>query len=121
MADQDPAVRELLPLTPTVFHILLALAEGPRHGYRVMQDVARLSDGQVQLGPGTLYGAIDRMVESGLIETATGPEGAGRGKPRRYYRMTGLGQGALVAESERMAALVGYVRGKKLIPDSGSV
>ncbi len=121
MATQDPAVRGLLPLTPTVFHMLLALAEGPSHGYRIMQEVARLSEGQVELGPGTLYGAIDRMVESGLIQSASGPESAGRGKPRRYYRMTKLGQGALVAESERMAALVGYVRGKKLIPDQGSV
>jgi DNA-binding PadR family transcriptional regulator len=121
MTQAAPAVRDLLPLTPTVFHILLALAEGPRHGYRIMQDVARLSDGQVELGPGTLYGAIDRMAGSGLIEATEGPGGAGRGKPRRYYRMTDLGQSALVGESERMAALVGYVRGKKLLPDSGSV
>ncbi len=55
MASEDSAVRELLPLTPTVFHILLALAEGPRHGYRIMQDVARLSDGQVERGPGTQH------------------------------------------------------------------
>ena len=105
------------PLTPTVFHILLALADEPLHGYRIMQDVQKRSDGQVGLGLGTLYGAIDRMAASGLIEPSTAPAGAKSEKRRRYYAITPSGREALVAESQRFATLVGYARDKALIPD----
>ena len=106
MTDTDQDVRDLLPLTPTVFHILLSLSDGARHGYWIMQAVTSQSDGRVGLGPGTMYGAIDRMVGAGLIESAPAPEGAKSEKRRRYYRMTELGREALLAESDRMAALV---------------
>ena len=119
MADVDPEVRALLPLTATVFHILLALLDGPRHGYWIMQEVARRSDGQVGLGPGTMYGAIDRMVGAGLIENAAPPEDLSVEKRRRYYTMTDLGLRALTAESERLAVLVGYVRDRSLISEVG--
>jgi len=119
MPNADPRIRKLLPLTPTVFHILLALADGPRHGYWIMQEVASRSDGQVGLGPGTLYGAIERMVDNGLIENARAPHDAKPEKRRRYYKMTELGTAALLAESDRMAALVGFVRDKPLASDAG--
>lgn len=94
----------MLPLTPTVFHMLVALAGGPRHGYAVAQEVEELTDGRVILGPGTLYGSLQRMQESGLIEETDNPgeDGLHAGR-RRYYRMTPLGSAALQAESERLA------------------
>ncbi len=119
MPNTDPEIRKLLPLTPTVFHILLALADGPRHGYWIMQEVTRRSDGHVGLGPGTMYGAIERMVDAGLIENAQPPADARPEKRRRYYQMTELGRVALLAESDRMAALVGFVRDKQLASEAG--
>ena len=106
------------PLTPTVFHILLALVDGPVHGYRIMLDVQERSDDQVGLGLGTLYGAIDRMATAGLIEASPGPAGARGEKRRRYYALTPSGREALVAESQRFATLVEYARDKALIPDT---
>lgn len=104
MAMTDPtALDRLLPLTPTVYHVLVALADGVRHGYAVAQDVEELSGGRIVMGPGTLYGSLQRMQENGLIEEADDPEDdalhAGR---RRYYRMTPLGRTALQMESERL-------------------
>lgn len=94
----------LLPLTPTVFHMLVALAEGPRHGYAVAQEVEDLTDGRVVLGPGTLYGSLQRMQDAGLIAETDNPgeDGLHAGR-RRYYKMTPLGSAALQAESERLA------------------
>ena len=99
--------KELLPLTPPVFHILLALAEEERHGYGIMQDVARQTDGALQLGPGTLYGCLKRMLAAGLVE-----ESDERADPaldderRRYYRMTVLGKRMARAEAQRLAGAV---------------
>ena len=97
-------LQELLPLTPTVFHMLVALAGGPRHGYAVAQEVEELTDGRVVLGPGTLYGSLQRMQDSGLIEETDNPgeDGLHAGR-RRYYRVTPLGSAALHAESQRLA------------------
>ena len=108
----------LRPLTPTVFHILLALVDEPLHGYRIMLDVQERSDGQVGLGLGTLYGAIDRMAAGGLIEASPAPVGAKSEKRRHYYALTPSGREALVAESQRLATLVEYARDKALIPDT---
>ncbi len=97
-----PDLQELLPLTPTVFHMLVALAGGPRHGYAVAQEVEEHTGGYVILGPGTLYGSLQRMQEAGLIEETENPGEDGRhAGRRRYYRMTPLGGAALRAESER--------------------
>ncbi len=115
MAQHDSEAGSLLPLTPTVFHILLALSQEPRHGYWIMQEVQRASEGQVGLGPGTLYGAIERMVDTGLIEEASPPEGEKPSARRRYYGMTTLGGRALLAESRRMEALVGQVKAQRLL------
>src|ERR1700730_15839663 len=88
----------LVPLTPAVFHILLALFGKERHGYDIMQQVQTDSQGSVKMGPGTLYGSLDRMIEAG-------PVGQGNTQaPRRiYYRLTALGQTTLRAETERLS------------------
>ena len=92
---------DLLPLTPTVFHVLVALAGGPRHGYAVAEEVEELTEGRIVMGPGTLYGSLQRMQDAGLIEETPNPgdEGLHAGR-RRYYKMTPLGSEALRAESE---------------------
>ena len=98
---------ELLPLTPPVFHILLALAAEERHGYGIMQDVAQQTDGALQLGPGTLYGCLKRMLAAGLVEeSGERPDPALDDERRRYYRMTALGKSAVRAEAQRLAGAV---------------
>lgn len=97
------SVEELLPLTPTVFHILVALADGPRHGYAVAQEVEELSEGRMVMGPGTLYGSLSRMQDQGLIQEAPNPGEDGlHADRRRYYRLTALGSEALRSESTRL-------------------
>lgn len=93
------------PLTPAVFHILLALYGRERHGYDVMQQVKEDSRGQVKMGPGTLYGSLDRMIAAGLVI-----EGNKQDPRRIYYKLTALGQTALRAESERLSALAATAR-----------
>jgi DNA-binding PadR family transcriptional regulator len=112
---QNP--EEMLPLTPAVFHILLALADGERHGYGIMQEVAQRTEGAVQLGPGTLYGSIKRLLSAGLIEeTDNRPDPALDDQRRRYYRLTDFGRRVAVAEAERLIGLVQQARGKRLLP-----
>lgn len=107
---------ELLPLTPRVFHILLALVDGPEHGYQIMKEVEERSGGKVRIGPGTLYEAIQRLVKNGLIEeSAERPDSELDDQRRRYYQLTDLGRGALEAEAGRLADLVGFARSKKLV------
>ena len=99
--------QELLPLTPPVFHILLALAEEERHGYGIMRDVAQQTDGALQLGPGTLYGCLKRMLAAGLVEeSGERPDPALDDQRRRYYRMTALGKRLVRAEAQRLAGAV---------------
>lgn len=87
-----------LPLTPAVFHILLALFGRERHGYDIMQQVRTDTGDTVKMGPGTLYGSLDRMIEAGLVAKANTQD------PRRiYYRLTALGQTTLRAETERLS------------------
>ena len=105
-----------LPLTPTMFHILLTLADGETHGYAIMQEVARRSGGSVKLGPGTLYGAISRLLEDGLIEESDErPDPKMDDTRRRYYRLTNFGGRVLAAETERLADLVRAARSTKVI------
>ena len=97
----------LVPLTPAVFHILLALAGGSCHGYGIMLEVARLTGGQVRVGPGTLYRSIQRMLADGLIEEIAGPGGEGSDdERRRVYDVTPLGRRVAEAEARRLAELV---------------
>lgn len=107
----DDGLDALLPLSPTVFHMLVAMVDGPAHGYAIAQAVEELTGGTVVLGPGTLYGSLQRMVSRGLIEETENPGEEGlHAERRRYYRMTPLGTAALRAESERLARAVDAVR-----------
>ncbi len=104
---KNQSTQEQLPLTPPVFHILLALAEEERHGYGIMQDVARQTGGALQLGPGTLYGCLKRMLAAGLVEeSGERPDPALDHERRRYYRMTALGRRTVRAEAQRLAGAV---------------
>ena len=104
---KKPNTQELLPLTPPVFHILLALAEEERHGYGIMQDVARQTAGALQLGPGTLYGCLKRMQAAGFVEESEErPDPTLDDERRRYYRMTTLGRRIARAEAQRLAGAV---------------
>ena len=104
------------PLTPPVFHILLALADGERHGYGIMQDVARQTGGALQLGPGTLYGCLKRMLAARLVEESDErPDPALDDERRRYYRITTLGDRAVRAEARRLAEAVSAAIGKRLL------
>jgi DNA-binding PadR family transcriptional regulator len=112
----EPPVESLVPLTPPVFHILLTLADGETHGYAIMQEVGRRSGGSVKLGPGTLYGAISRLLEDGLIEESDErPDAKLDDTRRRYYRLTNFGGRVLAAETDRLAGLVRAARATKVI------
>ena len=111
----DPPPESFLPLTPAVFHILLALADEEAHGYAIMQEVAARSEGQVRLGPGTLYGAISRLLDDGLIEECDGPAGESGDARRRYYRLTHLGGKVLTAETQRLSDLVRAARSTRIV------
>jgi DNA-binding PadR family transcriptional regulator len=115
----DPTT--VLPLSPAVFHILLALVDGDRHGYAVMQEVEASTGGEVRLGPGTLYGAIKRLREQGLIEEVEGPAGAEAASDderRRYYHLTALGHRVAALEAERLERLLAAARAKRLLPSA---
>jgi len=133
MVKRSPDPRELLPLTPVVLHILLALADGRRggeqddslgrHGYAVAQEVEEMTDGQIRMGPGTLYGSIQRMLTSGLIEELARGKGTPRGQAvaddderRRYYRLTAFGHRVLELELARLTRVMVLARAKHLIP-----
>jgi DNA-binding PadR family transcriptional regulator len=104
------------PLTPAVFHILLALADGEKHGYAIMKDVETQTSGQIKMGPGTLYGSIKRMLAGGLIEeTDERPDPALDDERRRYYRLTIQGQTVVAAESRRLALAVKVAQQKKVL------
>ena len=109
--------RALIPLSPQVFHILLALADGERHGYAIMREAELRSGGLVRLGPGTLYGAIKRLLDQGVVEESEErPAPDSDDARRRYYRLTELGRGVLSAEADRLAGLVRAVRKGRLVP-----
>jgi DNA-binding PadR family transcriptional regulator len=104
--DRDD-VDSFLPLPASVMHVLVALADGEKHGYAIMRDVAELSGGAVRMGSGTLYGSIKRMLDQGLIEeTEERPDPALDDQRRRYYRLTALGRRVGAAENARLATLV---------------
>ncbi len=107
---------DFLPLTPAVFHILLSLVDEERHGYGIMKEVEARTDRRVQLKPGTLYQAIKRLLESGLIqETGERVDPSLTDERRRYYRLTGSGREVVEAEAERLAQLVDQAAAKQVI------
>src|SRR5690349_5190746 len=110
-----PSPDSFLPLTPATFQILLALVDGERHGYAIMTSAMEGSEGTVKLGPGTLYGSLKRLLESGLVD-----ESGERVDPemdderRRYYSLTELGMRVARAEARRIASVLRTARQKKL-------
>ena len=110
------AVADLGPLKPSTYYVLLALADGELHGYAIMQAVAEMTGGRETILPGTLYAALARMVDEGLIEARDPADASSGGPKRRYYRSTRLGRTAARAESERLRALVEIARAQKILP-----
>jgi len=102
-------------LTPAVMHILLALAGGERHGYAILKEVLLQTNNQVRLGPGTLYGTLQRLMECGWVDETDGPGGV-PDERRRYYRLSRSGREALRAEVERLDALVRGARARGIVP-----
>jgi DNA-binding PadR family transcriptional regulator len=113
---------QLLPLTPQVFHILVALADRDQHGYCIMQDVAERTGGGMRLSPGTLYGSIKRMLEQGLIvelRAKDRPDSGNDDERRRYYRLTPFGRKVAKAEAARLSEMVEQARVYGLAPKRG--
>ena len=107
-------------LTPVVFHVLLALADGPRHGYGIMKDVEGHTDGTLKMGAGTLYGTLQRLTEAGWVAESDGPIAAAslRDERRRFYRLTPEGRKALGAEVSRLEELIRLARRSRGVPKS---
>src|SRR5262245_57309496 len=104
---EQSGAHSLPPLSPAVFHILLSLGEGERHGYALKREISRRTGGKLHLGPGVLYGSISKMLELGLIEESEErPDPHLDDERRRYYRITPLGRNAARAEAARMRELV---------------
>jgi|SRR5579863_3695811 len=113
----DSRPDSFLPLPPATFHILIALADGDRHGYGIIQGVIARTNGELKLSAGTLYRSLQRMLESGLvIETRERPAREFDDERRRYYRLTDLGRTVARAEARRLAKLVEFARASGLAP-----
>ncbi len=111
-----------LPLTAPVFHLLLALADGDKHGYAIMKDVAQRTENKVRLSAGTLYGIISRLLAEGMIlEVRERPAPALDDERRRYYRLTAFGREVAIAEAERMEKVLAMARSKRLLARAGAV
>ena len=118
MSDRDPETH--LPLTPPVYHVLLALGDDVLHGYGIMEAFEALTDGRDTLLAGTLYATLARMRDQGLVQEAEPPpDGESGGPPRRYYRVTSLGRRVARAESARLARLLDVARARRLTPEAG--
>lgn len=110
----DPAA--FLPLSPAMFHVLVALADGEKHGYAILKEVSRLTDGEVRLGAGTLYAVIKRFVDEGLIaESDERPDPALDDERRRYYRLLDAGRLVVLAELARMERAIALAHEKRLV------
>ena len=111
-----PSVEDELPLTPAVFNILLALADGEKHGYAIMQEVREDTGGAIRLGPGTLYGSLDRLEKAGMVEESDErPAAKDDDERRRYYRLTDFGRRVLRAEVARLQQSMAIARRKKVL------
>jgi DNA-binding PadR family transcriptional regulator len=120
MATDHTNPLSFLPLTPFAFQVLLALADGERHGYAIIKEVEERSGGTVKLRTGTLYTLLQRLLDEQLIgEHSDTPEGAD--SRRRYYRLTALGDAVLRAEAQRLENLIGDARRKHVLSDAGGV
>ena len=117
--------QSFLPLTPFAFQVLLALADGDRHGYAIIKEVEERSGGQVTLRTGTLYTLLQRLLDEQLITETEPPVPPAADKPddsrRRYYRLSPLGDAVLRAEAQRLEALIGDARRKHVLSDTSGV
>jgi DNA-binding PadR family transcriptional regulator len=104
-----------VPLSPVVFAILLSLADGDKHGYAIMKDVRTPAGGGIAMGPGTLYGSVERMMRDGLVTES----GVSDDERRRYYRLTAQGRRVLAGELERLDATIRTARGMGLLANRG--
>ena len=119
MGAESPPPHDMLPLTPVVLHMLLALAEGEKHGYAIMKSVEQDTSGQMQIRVGSLYGSIQRMIDNNLIEeTDERPVPELDDERRRYYRLTDFGRRVLQAEVQRLANVVDLARAKRVLGSS---
>jgi DNA-binding PadR family transcriptional regulator len=120
MSDLYREAESLLPLPVATFHILLALVDGDRHGYAIIQEIAARTGGALTLSAGTLYRSIQRMLDQGLIvETRDRPAPEDDDERRRYYRLTPLGTATARAETRRLSQLVKMARARGLAPAKG--
>lgn len=118
MKNKLSAVDNQSPLTPAVFHILLALVDAERHGYGIIQEISRQTEGQLRMGPGTLYGSIKRMLTDKLLEESDErPDPSLDDERRRYYRLTDLGRRVAQAEAQRLAQVVQVAHAKQLLAE----
>lgn len=110
---RDPS--DLLPLTPAMLHVLLALADGEKHGYAILKEVSRRTAGEVSLGAGTLYALMKRLLtENMILETEERPDAALDDERRRYYRLTPFGREVAQAEVRRLESLIAQAKAKQL-------
>ena len=115
-----PDLNSFLPLAPATLHILLALAGEDLHGYGIMQEVARQSDGRYRLGPGTLYDNLQKLLDAALVEEAPAPKGETDSR-RRYYRQTAFGRRVLTAEISRLESAIRSAKGRLRSPKPGRI
>jgi DNA-binding PadR family transcriptional regulator len=120
MPDRPRTVDRLLPLKPKVLHILLSLADGPRHGYAIMQDVAASTDGHVRVWPAAMYGIVRELQElDWILESQKRPDDDD--ERRRYYELTPLGKRVLSGEIRRLEAIVDHARASRALRSSNAL
>lgn len=107
-------VEKFLPLAPAPLHIMMALVGQNLHGYGIMREIKESSEGRYQVGPGTLYDNLQRLLDQGLVQEAVGP--SSQDPRRRYYRLTALGQAVIVAEIDRLEAAFGTAKARLKLP-----
>ena len=116
MTDRLRSVERLLPLKPKVLHILLAIADGPRHGYSIMQEVGERTDGKVRLWPAALYGLLRELEKTDfIVESDNRPAAGHDDERRRYFTLTPLGKRVLEAEVRRLEAIVDHARSSRAL------
>jgi DNA-binding PadR family transcriptional regulator len=112
---------ELLPLTPAMFHVLVSIADEDRHGYAILKDIAARTSGAVELGTGTLYGIIKRLLAEGLaVESLRRPPPGRDDERRRYYRLTDFGRQVVAAETARLESMVSAARATRALRRASS-
>jgi DNA-binding PadR family transcriptional regulator len=114
-------VQGLLPLSHVSYHVLLAIADKPLHGYGIIKEVAERTDGRIDLEAGTLYAAIKRLGDDDLLNEVAPPKTGNTDSRRRYYRLTPFGRRVLKAESQRLVSLIDLAREKKILPGAAKV